>query len=190
MIAARTRVEIATGNLANVSSDGFAKRVARGRLTSAGAIVTAQQSSEHGALRRTGRALDLAIVGNGSFHVMDQNGRIVETRNGSFERDALNRLVDDRGRLLYGTCGPVILPENGSIGADGNITVNGSLRNHLPLPNGSRLQSGFVETSAVDPITQMVDMLAAQRSYESAQKVVTAIDGVRQKSTTDVARLK
>jgi hypothetical protein len=36
----------------------------------------------------------------------------------------------------------------------------------------------------------MVGVLTSQRSFESAEKVLAAIDGVRQKSSDDVARIK
>ena len=49
------------------------------------------------------------------------------------------------------------------------------------LPPGSRLQSGFLEAAGVDAIAEMVDVLAAERSFESAQKAVAAIDRLAQK---------
>ena len=36
----------------------------------------------------------------------------------------------------------------------------------------------------------MIDVLEAERSFESAQKVVAAIDSTREKSAGDVARVK
>ena len=36
----------------------------------------------------------------------------------------------------------------------------------------------------------MVGVLTSQRSFESAEKVVAAIDGVRQKDSNEVARIK
>jgi len=83
MVAARTRLEIATENLANVSSTGFRPVTARGSLTARGVAI---------------------------------------------EREA------------------------------------------------SRTGAG------VDAIAQMIDVLAAERSFESAQKTVTAIDQARQKA--------
>ena len=190
MIAARERVTVAAGNLANVSTSAFQRRVATGSLGERGVVLRTSIGEQRGALQRTGRPLDLAIVGAGAFQVMDANGHLVSTRGGSFERTPEGKLVDMQGRVLFGTCGAVILPEGASIEADGNVRSGGAIHNHLALPAGSRVQTGFIETSAVNAIDEMVAMLAAQRSYESAQKVVTAIDGVRQKSSSDVARLK
>ena len=162
MIAARTRLDIATGNLANVSSDGFHAAIARGRLTARGVEIARGDTSDHGAYRRTGRPDDLAIVGDGAFRVQSPDGTIVQTRNGAFERDRFGVLRDAAGRKLVGTV----------------------------LRAGAAVRSGFLETSNVNAIGEMVSVLTAQRSFESAEKVVTAIDGVRQKSSDDVARVK
>lgn len=94
MVAARTRLEIATDNLANVSTEGFARIAARGKLTATG--VSISRSRE-----------------------------------------------------------PVPTPG---------------------MPNG------------VDAIAEMLNVLAAERSFESAQKAVAAIDQSRQKSA-EAARI-
>lgn len=94
MVAARTRLEVATTNLSNVSSDGFRRIAARGALTATG--VSISRSRE-----------------------------------------------------------PAAAPG---------------------MPNG------------VDAIAEMIDVLAAERSFESAQKAVAAIDQARQKSA-EAARI-
>jgi len=162
MVAARTRLEIATGNLANVSSGGFREILARGRLTAHGAEVRGVVSSAHGSLVHTGRPSDLAIVGDGTFRVRDANGRVLETRNGAFTRDRAGVLRDDAGRALIET----------------------------KLAAGASVRTGFLETANVNAIDEMVNVLAAQRSFESAEKIVAAIDGTNQKAANDVARIK
>ncbi|MGA8534007.1 MAG: flagellar basal body protein, partial [Candidatus Tumulicola sp.] len=72
MVAARTRLEIAAANLANVSSDGFARIAARGSLTPSGVAISRRpDAGARGTLRRTGRDFDLAIVGDGAFTVLN-----------------------------------------------------------------------------------------------------------------------
>ena len=95
MVAARTRLEIATDNLANLSTEGFRRVAARGALTGTG--VSIERSRE-----------------------------------------------------------PATAPGT---------------------PSG------------VDAIAEMIDVLAAERSFESAQKAVTAIDQSRQKSA-EAARIQ
>ena len=160
MEAARSRLDIATNNLANVSSDGFHKALARGRLTAHGVEIERVDDAKHGAYRHTGRSDDLAIIGAGAFRVRNADGSVAQTRNGAFERDRNGVLRDARGRAYLGTT------------------------------PGAVVRSGFLEASNVDAVGEMVDVLTAQRSFESAEKVVAAIDGARQKSSDDVARIK
>jgi flagellar basal body rod protein FlgG len=162
MIAARSRLEIATDNLANVSSDGFRASMARGKLTPHGVEIARVGTSDHGAYRRTGRPDDRAIVGDGAFVLQSPDGTIAHTRNGAFERDRFGVLRDAAGRKLVGTI----------------------------LAPGSSVRSEFLETSNVNAIAEMVGVLTSQRSFESAEKVLGAIDTVRQKSSDDVARIK
>ncbi len=175
MVAARTRLEIATENLANVSTDGFRRLAAHGFLTALGAKVERQPGGDRGALRRTGRDLDLAIVGDGAFRVRDASGGVRDTRAGAFVRQSDGTLRDARGGTL--------------LGPDGVFRGTHFAARALGLPEPSRVQTGYLETSGVDAIAEMIDVLAAERSFESAQKAVTAIDASRQKSS-DAARVK
>lgn len=191
MLAARTRLDIATRNLANVSSDGFRKLTARGVLTPNGAHVDAERSSQRGGMRRTGRDYDLAIVGPGHFSVRDAAGRVAATRSGSFERTLRGTLVDARGRTLLGDDGPLIVPQGAAIDERGRVMAgNTDTHRAIPLPHDSTVRAGFLEESAVDPIAEMVGIVDASRSFESAQKVVGAIDALRQKNASDVARVR
>ena len=190
MVAAHSRLDIATGNLANASSDGFRKRVARGYLSQTGARIAAVTSSEQGALRRTNRPEDLAIVGPGEFTVCDAHGTLSHSRNGAFTRDRFGSLRDDAGRVLMGDRGPLRLPTGAAIDSDGAVRKDGMIIDRVRLPAGSSVRTGFLESANVNPIGEMIEMLGAQRSFESAQKVVSAIDAARQKASNELARLK
>jgi flagellar basal-body rod protein FlgF len=190
MVAARTRLEIATENLANASTDGFRRSDARGFLTAYGVAIARVPAQAHGALRHTGRDFDLAIVGNGTFHVRDAAGRIVATRDGAFTRERDGTLRDDAGRVLIGQRGVLHVPPDARVDALGSVIAGNRAIDRLALPRGSSVHSGFLESANVDAIGEMIDILAAERSFESAQKVVTAIDATRQKSADDVARVK
>lgn len=161
MAAAQSRLDIATGNLANVSTGGFEPLVARGSLNANGVSIAAEHGGRHAALRPTGRDLDWAIVGDGAFVVRDRNGTLVPTRNGAFVRERDGSLSDTVGRTLVRT----------------------------DLPRGSVVRHGYLETSGADAISEMIDIVWAQRSFESAQKAVSAIDGTRQRAA-DAARVK
>ncbi len=162
MAAARRRLEIATQNLANSSSDGFRRADAHGFLTAAGVRVETVTDQRQGALRRTGRSDDRAIVGPGYFVVRDARGSLAQTRAGAFVRGRDGLYYDDAGRRLIGT--------------------------HLAA--GSSVRRGFLESSNVNSIGEIIDVLAAQRSFETAQQTISAIDRTRQKADNDVPRLK
>lgn len=192
MVAARTRLEIATENLANVSTDGFARIAARGSLTAEGVSVARRpDTAARGALRRTGRDLDLAIVGPGAFEVAAPDGRLTRIRGGAFTRESDGTLRDPSGRRLMADGRPLAFPEGARFDERGRvIAADGSILARIPLPPQSALRSGFLETASVDAIHEMIDVLSAERSFESAQKVVSSIDKTREKSATDVARVK
>jgi flagellar basal-body rod protein FlgF len=188
--AAKVRLDIAAGNLANVSSDGFHKRLARVFLTRDGLAATAAVDAAQGPLIRTGRSFDLAVVGGGGVLVRDAHGRDVESRAGSFERDAEGRLADPSGRLLLGRDGPIVAAPDATIDAQGVVREGGMQTGRIRLAPGTTVQSGFLEGSNVDAVHEMVEVLGAQRAFETAQKVLCAIDDARGKSVNDVGRVK
>lgn len=190
MDAARTRLDVAAENLANGSTDGFRKNDVRGFLTARGIAMHRTPSTVQGPLRRTGRQFDLAIIGSGTFRIRDASGRVFATRNGAFTRDRFDRLVDDAGRVVLGTRGPLRVPGDATIAPDGTVSQRGTVLNRIALPGGSTLRAGFLESSNVDAIGEMIDVLTAQRSFETAQKVLSAIDQTRERAGTQVAQMK
>jgi flagellar basal body rod protein FlgG len=190
MNAARTRLDVAAENLANGSTDGFRKDDVRGFLTASGVAMRRVRSSVQGPLRPTGRPFDLAIVGRGAFRVREGSGRVATTRNGAFTRDRYCRLVDDAGRVLLGARGPVCVPDGAALDPGGTVSRNGVVLNRIVLPSGSSIRTGFLEASNVDAIGQMIDVLTAQRSFETAQQVLSSIDRTRERASTQVAQMK
>ncbi len=185
MHAARAQLETATHNLANVSSAGYRRVTSHLDVTAHGLVVRETRGFEQGAIRHTGRALDLALLGPGAFAVTSGT-----TRNGAFVSDRNGWLTDDRGRRVIGTRGPVAVDDRTTFGADGEVRSGGKIVNRIPLAPGTRLQSGALETSNVDAIGETLAILNAQRAFETAQKVLVAIDDTRQKAVNDVVRLK
>lgn len=190
MQAARTRLDIATGNLANVSTDGFAPLVAHGRLTAHGVRIDRLVAPGHGPLRHTGRAYDFAIAGGGVFRLRDGNGHVSATRNGAFRRELDGTLRDDAGRVLQGLHGALRIPLGATIDDRGRVMLGGKQIDRIPIDATARLHAGYLEAPNVNAIEEMVNVLVAQRSFESAEKTVAAIDAVRQKASNDVARVK
>ena len=185
MRAARAQLEIATHNLANASTDGFRKTVAATALGERGLAVTERIAHEQGAVRTTGRRFDLALLGEGAFRAGN-----VATRDGAFTRDRDGFLTDDRGRRLRGAHGALRVSENAVVEPDGGVRDGGRVVDRIPLPRGTRVMAGALETSAVNPIGETLAILTAQRAFETAQKTLLAIDAAREKAANDVVRLK
>jgi flagellar basal-body rod protein FlgF len=80
-------------------------------------------ATRSGAIKETGRDLDVAVTGDGYLAVQWENGEAY-TRAGAIDIDAAGAL-SIHGRALLGEGGPVVLPPHTSmsIGSDGTISV-------------------------------------------------------------------
>jgi len=188
MHAAQKRLDVSADNLANLSSDGFQRHIAHARLGAHGVAAWRELDAAPGGLRHTGRNFDLAATG-GALLVADGNRR-VPLRSGSFALDAAGHLRDSRGRLLLGERGALTLSPDAVIDARGVVRVGERTIGKLRLAAGTVVQSGFLEASNVDAVKEMVDILSAQRAFETAQKALSAIDDSRAKAVNDVVRVK
>ena len=188
MHAAKSRLDVSASNLANVSTAGFQRHVTHARLTDRGVVASSASDTAQGPLASTGRTFDLAIVGRGGFSVRDASGVVRESR--SFERNARGELANERGAVLMGTRGPIVASADATIDSRGIVRDAGVERGRIRLRAGTTLESGFLEGSNVDAVREMVDVLSAQRAFETAQKTLSALDDERQKSADDVARVK
>jgi len=189
MHAARTRLDVSAANLSNASSAGFRRRIVRAIVSERGIALLTAIDRKQGPLERTGRLFDLAAVG-GSFFVRDAHGATVAERSASFSLDATGRLVDERGRTLLGERGALKVKQGATIDARGVVRDDGNALDEIHRTPGASVESGFLERSNVDSIGEMVDVLAAQRAFETAEKALSAIDQTRDKDVNDVARVK
>jgi flagellar basal-body rod protein FlgF len=190
MHAAQAKLDVSATNLANVSSDGFHERVARARLGPSGLVVSTGRDDSQAPLRHTGRALDVAVAGGGSFWARDAGGRLVALRAASLELNARGELTDDRGRAVVGTTGAIVASADAEIDSQGIVRDAGRAVGRIALAHGASLQSGFLEGTSVDGMHEMVEILSAERGFETAQKTLSALDEQRQKDADDVARVK
>lgn len=160
----------------------------------------------------TGRELDVAIRGEGFFEVQTPDGARAYTRAGSFYTNAERVLVDAQGNTVLGEGGaPIQLLADGgplAIAADGTLSQNGQQigrltiqrfadnQSLLPLSgslfaaNGQApetvenpsLMQGSLETSNVQAVGEMVNLVQISRAYEAAQKVITTRDDALDKT--------
>ena len=192
MHAAEAKLEVAVDNLANASSDGFHKRVFHANAGTHGLETSAAVSAQKGQVRYTGRTLDLALLGPGTFSVAaGRDMRHVQTtRAGAFLCDREGYVVDAQGRTLVGKGGFVRLPRALAIEPDGTWRAAGHVVAQLALPRGTTVRSGFLEGSNVDSIGEMVDVIDAQRAFETAQKTLSALDETRSKAANEMGQIK
>jgi len=158
-----------------------------------------------GPLQRTGNALDLALLGDVYLAVSAPAGQRY-TRHGGLQAGSGGLLVTASGHPVLGQDGDTIaiaggqidIRPEGTVWADGvevgrlmlvgfsdssNLAKEG--RNLLAATEGSgpsfavpdaRVEPGFLELSNVDPVREMVAMIAVLRAYEANQQALRAQD--------------
>ncbi|MDY7578300.1 flagellar basal-body rod protein FlgF [Herbaspirillum sp. RTI4] len=123
-----------SNNLANVATNGFRAELNTFRsvpivsdgLPTRAFVVNATVGSDFtgGPIQQTGRALDVAIQGDGWLAVETSNGSEAYTRSGSLKIDATGVLQTTAGLNLVGETGPITIPPdvNVAIAADGTVS--------------------------------------------------------------------
>lgn len=163
-----------------------------------------------GALQKTGNNLDVAIQGSGFFVVQTANGPMY-TRNGGFQVSSKGQLITGSGDPVMGSSGPITMPPGEvSISPDGTISSNGALAGKVKLvqfapgttltsagetyysappkteipATDSTVKQGMLESSNVNPVASMVELITAQRSAEMMQKALTMFNSEMDKTAT------
>jgi flagellar basal-body rod protein FlgF len=149
-------------------------------------------------LQQTGEPLNFGIAGTGFFAVRTPSG-VKYTRDGQFASDSKNQLVDSLGNLVLGQNGqPVTVGPKGTVDASAlgvfkvsNASEQGN--NYFSGTASGRdtgvVQSGELETSGVDPVHTMTDMIASLRAYQAGQSAIQSIDTTMQEAATSVGSL-
>lgn len=169
-----------------------------------------------GNVMETGGKLDLALQGDGFFKVQSENGEVVYTRNGSFAiSDGF--LSDLDGRRILGRNGEIPL-NGGSVEilSNGDVMVDDEYVDTLDVVDinnkeflrkrgdnlfymtdnsvaeevafGGQVLQGYLETSNMDTISGMVEMINLLREYEANQKVIKMQDEMMERAANEIAR--
>lgn len=168
--------------------------------------------ASQGGFEDTHNPLDVAIAGEGFFAVNTPDG-IRYTRSGNFTLSAEGLLVTQQGYTVQGQGGDitigkgkVTISEGGSIMVDDvvvdklqvvSVEEKGLDRqgNSFYAPKQGfeataveqpEVRQGVLESSNVDPITEMVGLITTQRAYESFQKVIRAVNDTYSQSMRTV----
>jgi len=229
--------DVVANNLANVNSAGFKRDVAVFRvrppepredisIESAGPAMLEEIGGgayiaevvtllSQGLLKETGRALDVALDGEGFFVVSDGRERYY-TRAGDFKVEGgylVNQdghyVLDDTGREIAVASEDVYISADGTVydagspvGRLGVVKVSpaGALRKvggtlFAPSPGAEEVESeaevleGFLELSGVNPMVEMVNMIEALRAYEANMEMVRIQDRTLDRAVNEVGRV-
>ncbi|MEZ5959413.1 MAG: flagellar basal-body rod protein FlgF [Hyphomonadaceae bacterium] len=171
---------------------------------------------EQGPIEMTGNPLDVALEGDGFIMVQGPNGPLY-TRDGAFTLTGDGRLVTSDGRAVLSSGGaPIVLDPQGespSIGRDGAIRVAGVEAGRIGVASfaapgalskvgdnlwdasgqapgefeGVVLQ-GALEGSNVRPVVELTRLIEISRAYQSAAKIVSGADELRQRAIQQLGR--
>lgn len=185
----------------------------------AGAATSNLTDFTQGSFQQTGQPLDIAIKGEAFLQIQTRNG-VRYTKAGNLSMNSAGQLVTKSGDLVVGERGGITLPTQGKIviGEDGAISVEGALVDRLKLvrfnnptaaltqegnslfaANGSqaplqdtnsRILQGTLESSNINPVSEMVAMINNNREFESLQKSVTLLmNDLGRKISGEIGRL-
>ncbi len=243
MLVEQAKLDVTSNNLANVNTAGFKQdRVVTesfsglllhaldgaspmgvrrnrlvGELGTGANEVRSFSDLAPGALRHTGNALDVALLGEGFFAVDTPQGQRY-TRNGSFTVNEEAILVNGSGHPVLGVNGPIsIRGTQVDIDTDGTVFVDNEPAGQLQIVSfansdglvkesgqyfraleaagqptvaaGVTVSQGDLEQSNVNTISAMVNMINATRSYEVSQKAIQAQDETLGKAVNEVGRM-
>jgi len=157
-----------------------------------------------GTFDQTGNPLDFAIDGDGFFQLELDDGSRVLTRAGNFEVNPQGQLAFPGGGVLIGEGGPIEVGGGKvTVAATGEVDVDGSVVGKIvpvtvpdltqlkkiggmmfAVPAGVQpsaaphvsIQQGYQETSNVDIVSEMIEMIISFREYEANAKAVQTQD--------------
>ncbi|MBU0675091.1 MAG: flagellar basal-body rod protein FlgF [Proteobacteria bacterium] len=173
--------------------------------------------ASQGRLEPTGNPLDLALAGEGYFRIQTPNG-IRYTRDGNFQLNQQGQLSTASGALVMGEGGSIVVSgSNVTIAEDGRVRVDGVLVDRIGVARFADLdmlkkegmnlyrmsdegavevaadnvtiQQGYLEGSNVNTVSEMTDMMALYRDYESQQRAIRIADDLDDQAVRKVGRL-
>jgi flagellar basal-body rod protein FlgF len=172
--------------------------------------------SQAGTLRSTGQALDLALEGSG-FFVVQQSGTTALTRRGDFKVQADGMLATATGALVMGESGPIHVGNNtATFDLDGTVRTGEDVIDRLRivhvadeaalsyLGNGlyasthdlpvqqdghASVRQGFLETSNVSPVNEMMQMMETLRHFEASQRFVRGYDEMLERAISELGKV-
>lgn len=147
---------------------------------------------------------------DGAFTV-NKEGYLV-TKDGDYVLNATGAMNGDPGQNNYIRLDPnasitvnklgYVMQNNQIVGTIGMVDVDNydylekygeNLYNLLPggnrITTDANIEQGTLETSNVNVVNEMVNMITIQRAYEAGQKVITSIDGTLDRAVNNVGKV-
>jgi flagellar basal-body rod protein FlgG len=166
-----------------------------------------------GTLEQTDRNTDFAIMGAGFFSV-DNGGETLYTRNGSFNIDNEGYLVLQGSGRVQGEYGEIYVGSdefefnNGKIIVDGEEVDSLAVYDFLDYNNLNKtgeglytsaedpelmenpeVVNGTIERSNVDVTKEMTDIMASQRSLQTAAQAFKIYDMIQDKAVNEIGKI-
>jgi flagellar basal-body rod protein FlgG len=198
--AQQTRMSVVSNNLANVNTTGFKRGRAvfedllyqnvtqAGGATSANTesptglttgtgvrVVATEKSFTQGSALQTGNALDVLIQGRGFFQVLQPDGNLAYSRDGSFKIDSEGRLVTASGYEIQPSLTIPSDAQSITIGLDG--TVQATLAGQTsPTSLGTLQLADFINPAGLQPKGQ--NLFVETAASGSPQVANPGLEGV------------
>lgn len=167
-------------------------------------------------LKGTGEPLNLALDGSGFFVLQSSRGETL-TRRGDFHVDDEGALVSSGGARILGDKGPIHVGIGVvTVSPSGDVAVNDQLIDRIRVVNvldSTRLtaigdgsyvaalqdvvegdlrpavRQGFLETSNVVPMHEVVQLMETLRRFEAEQKFARAYDGMLDSAISELGKV-
>jgi flagellar basal-body rod protein FlgG len=137
---------------------------------------------------------DRSLEGPGGQRIYTRSGHFYRGPDGDLTSLQGFRVLDDRERPINVDGGEITVTEEGDVAVDGQIrgrlliadlvpgegmqpVEGGFISQRPPVPaSGYVVRQGYLETSNVNPVQEMVAMISCMRAYEAAQRAISAAD--------------
>lgn len=169
-----------------------------------------------GPIYRTSNPLNVALTGPGYFQTQTAAGAVQVTRNGDFRMDNQGFLATHTGERVLGVDNqPIqlgrVATETMRIRADGAVmsgpqevgrlkVVDAAEANPVTFPasnaaapainQGFTIEQGYLERSNVNVVTEMVTMIAINKTFAVGKNAITTQDKLLEKSVNDLGRVQ
>ncbi|HEC74688.1 MAG TPA: flagellar basal-body rod protein FlgG [Methylophaga aminisulfidivorans] len=242
--AQQTRMSVISNNLANVNTTGFKQdravfedllyqtirqpgaqsststQLPSGLMIGTGVrTVATEKLHTQGNIVQTQNALDIAINGRGFFQILQPDGTLAYTRDGTFQLNSDGQVVMSNGYSLEPAMTVPPDAQSITVGSDGTVSVTQpgaaapTIIGNIELadfvnptglqPMGENLFQetgasgtpitgtpgldgigsvigGSLETSNVNVVTELINMIETQRAYEMNSKAISTSDQMLQ----------